>query len=109
MSELCGWCGVAIADGPVLTLEPATIHLGGPAAALTACTDDHLAALRDHYRRRPFVHEELWAGKIARAEANADGVLTSEDLTEATGLDPEQIERCRAWIETQQYRFGGPC
>ncbi|WP_214317803.1 hypothetical protein [Nonomuraea sediminis] len=69
-----------------------------------ACSKEHLAALYDHYRRRPFVQEELWAGRIARALENTTGELTAKDLTDATGLNLEQIERCRAWLEAQLYR-----
>ncbi|MFI6599445.1 hypothetical protein ACIBHX_24600 [Nonomuraea sp. NPDC050536] len=84
----------------ILTSDP---RLGGRRLP-SACSKEHLAELHDHYRRRPFVQEELWAGRIARAVQNATEELTAKDLIDATGLNLEQIERCRAWLEAQLYR-----
>ncbi|MEU7895683.1 hypothetical protein AB0B45_22865 [Nonomuraea sp. NPDC049152] len=109
--ELCDWCGTVISDGTEihgLAPDSSMIHASIPGfdgrRFLTACNHEHLVALYEHYRRRPFVDEELWAGKIARALNGTAEELTIEDLTDATGLSREQVERCMAWLEAQLHR-----
>ncbi|GAA2355087.1 hypothetical protein [Nonomuraea africana] len=109
--QLCGWCGMAIQDGTEVhgvVPDSSVTHASDPACDgqrfLTTCSREHLAALQEHYRRRPFIEEELWAGKIARALDRSEA-LTAEQLEEVTGLRREQIERCVAWLEAQVYRL----
>jgi hypothetical protein len=110
LPELCDLCGVTIANGSeVYDLVPdsSVIHAQDPTLDgkrfLTACSPDHLEELREQYRRRPFVNEELWAGKILRAlEQHPEG-LDQDRLLEATGLNPLQIERAVAW-QNERYR-----
>ncbi|GAA2698800.1 hypothetical protein [Nonomuraea recticatena] len=109
--QLCGWCGMAIHDGMEvhgMARDSSVTHASDPARDgqrfLTSCSREHLAALQEHYRHRPFVDEELWAGKMARALDRSEA-LTVEQLEEVTGLSREQIERCVAWLEAQVYRL----
>lgn len=78
----CGWCGVPRSD---LTPGTTMIHADDAGIAghrvLTACNDQHLTALRDHYRRRPFVHEELWMGRLTRAMNSPGGHAASASST----------------------------
>ncbi|WP_431903318.1 hypothetical protein [Nonomuraea sp. bgisy101] len=109
---LCDWCGAVISAGAELysmALDSSVIHASNPRfdgrRFLTACTHEHLAALDEHYRRRPFVDEELWAGKIARVMDSTTEPLTLADLVDATGLSREQVERSMAWLEAQIHRL----
>ncbi|WP_411138521.1 hypothetical protein [Streptomyces sp. C10] len=63
---------------------------------LVACGPEHLGELQQQYRERPFVREELWAGKIARALRNQPD-LDEEELADVTGLHFIQIERSLTW------------
>ncbi|MGY5124258.1 hypothetical protein [Streptomyces nigrescens] len=63
---------------------------------LAACGPEHLSKLQQQYRERPFVKEELWAGKIARALRNQPD-LDEEELADVTGLNFLQIERSLTW------------
>ncbi|MFJ5531799.1 hypothetical protein [Streptomyces sp. NPDC093261] len=64
---------------------------------VTACGDAHFQAVRETYRRRPFVTEELWAAKITRALTNGPPVLSLVQLASRTGLQEPQIRRAVAW------------
>lgn len=110
----CAWCGMAISDGTEINgmaPDSSVTHADNPACDgkrfLTACSREHLVALQEHYRHRPFVEEELWAGKIARA-LDSPHVLTAEDLEKVTGLSRQQIQRSVAWLEAQIYAFPDP-
>ena len=79
---------------------------------LTACTVDHLAEIVEQYRRRPFVPEEQWAGKVCRALEHNGGPLSLTELLEVSGLSEEQVDRGVDWHNARarelQRRFGGP-
>jgi hypothetical protein len=64
---------------------------------VTACGQAHFDVVRDEYRLRPFVAEELWAAKITRAMTAGPPVLTLEELGRRTGLHEPQIRRAVAW------------
>lgn len=64
---------------------------------LTACGADHLTELRDRYRRRPFVQEELWAAKIDQVLSTGAATTTLEQLACRTGLHLPEIRRAVAW------------
>ncbi|MGW5688994.1 hypothetical protein [Nonomuraea sp. NPDC003754] len=107
----CMWCGTKVADGSELfsvAPDSSMVHASDPTwdghRVLIACSPEHLAVLQEHYRRRPFVDEELWAGKLARALEGVDCTPPLAELTEATGLSLEQLQRCLAWIDTQLHR-----
>ncbi|GAA2701683.1 cyclin family protein [Nonomuraea recticatena] len=109
--DRCGWCGTVIPPGTGVHGIATDSWVTDDSDAqddgqrfLTSCGYEHLVALREHYRRRPFLDEELWAGKIASAFERHD-VLTVEDLERVTGLSREQIQRCVAWLETQLHRL----
>ncbi|MEW2437308.1 hypothetical protein AB0952_24660 [Streptomyces caniferus] len=77
---------------------------------LTACGTEHLGELQERYRARPFVKEEVWAGKIARAR-HTQPDLDEEELVDMTGLNFIQIEHALAWeskcfLREQDYRHG---
>ncbi|MFI1532924.1 hypothetical protein [Streptomyces anandii] len=64
---------------------------------ITACCEEHFAVVRDRYRGRPFVQEELWAAKIDRALTSGTAVLTLTQLGCRTGLHEPEIRRAIAW------------
>jgi hypothetical protein len=64
---------------------------------ITACGPEHFAVMREIYRRRPFVQEELWAAKITRALTGGASVLTFVELECRTGLHEPEIRRAIAW------------
>ncbi|WP_326615785.1 hypothetical protein OG863_00920 [Streptomyces decoyicus] len=63
---------------------------------LAACGPEHLSELQQQYRTRPFVKEELWAGKVARALRTQPN-LDEDELADVTGLNYIQIERSLTW------------
>ena len=63
---------------------------------VAACSPEHLGEIQQHYRRRPFVKQELWAGKIARALTSQPD-LDEQALVEATGLNLIQIQNSLVW------------
>jgi hypothetical protein len=104
LPELCDFCGAAIVSGVPLygyVADSSAVHpqkewLDG-LRAIAACSAEHLAGLRDQYRQRPFVEEELWAGKISRALDRCPQGLTVEELGQRTGLTLSDIRRAIAW------------
>lgn len=64
---------------------------------ITACCEDHLRDLREEYRRRPFVEEELWAAKIHQVLTTGPPTLTLLQLACRTGLHEPEIRRAIAW------------
>lgn len=74
---------------------------------VTACGEAHLDAIRETYRRRPFVQEELWAAKITRVLTSGPPVLTMERLACRTGLHEPDIRRAIAWHNERRRRMNG--
>ncbi|MCQ4079726.1 hypothetical protein NGB36_03730 [Streptomyces sp. RB6PN25] len=108
--ELCDLCGAVICnDAQVYALVPDSSAIHSVDARLdgvrmvTACSPDHLAELQENYRLRPFVDEELWVGKIARALNEHAAGLTLERLAEMTRLSLVQIDRAVVW-QNQRFR-----
>lgn len=102
-ADICDVCGRRV-DAEVhydLVRDSSAIHPEDPdqdgKRLLTVCSAEHLAALREEYRQRPFVEEELWAGKIERALRECPGGLSRERLCEVTGLRPREVERAMTW------------
>ena len=101
--KLCGVCGAVISDrSEVYDLVPdsSAIHVREAMfdgkRMVVACSCAHLQELREKYRDKPFVDEELWTGKIVRSvHAHPEG-LDREALARETGLTPEQIEQAIA-------------
>ncbi|MGP3950796.1 hypothetical protein [Streptomyces sp. 7N604] len=109
LPELCDLCGVTISNGSevhALVPDSSVIHARDPdldgQRFLTACSPRHLEELQEQYRRRPFVNEEQWAGRISRALGHHPEGLGQEQLAAETGLSPLQIQRALAW---QRERF----
>ncbi|MFJ7149136.1 hypothetical protein ACIQVT_13180 [Streptomyces sp. NPDC100445] len=75
---------------------------------LTACDEDHLERLREEYRRRPFVEEELWAAKIARVLGSGPPALGILELACRTGLHESEIRRALAWHNRRRQGGDGP-
>ncbi|MFE1775417.1 hypothetical protein [Streptomyces sp. NPDC059008] len=111
---LCGLCGVQLTPATeVFTLVPdsSAVHpynadLDGM-RRLGACSPDHLGELQQHYRQRPYIKEELWAGKIARA-LRLQPDLDKEELSEVTDLNFLQIERSLTWESERFLRDTAP-
>lgn len=105
--ELCDACGMVITDDSALyglapdssRTHPVDPTLDGQ-RILTACSPEHLADLQREYAARPFIDEELWAGKITRALG--EGPLKPFALAKATGLTLGQIHRAVAWRNKQR-------
>ncbi|MFE2278668.1 hypothetical protein ACFXAE_15750 [Streptomyces sp. NPDC059454] len=74
---------------------------------VTACGEAHLDAIREMYRRRPFVQEELWAAKITRVLTSGPPALTMERLACRTGLHEPDIRRAIAWHNERRRRMNG--
>ncbi|MGV9846600.1 hypothetical protein ACWDUB_31520 [Streptomyces fungicidicus] len=72
---------------------------------VTACCEAHLGVIREAYGRRPFVQEELWAGKIARVMASGPPVVGMERLARRTGLHEADIRRAIAWHNERRRRL----
>ncbi|MCW5252631.1 MULTISPECIES: hypothetical protein [unclassified Streptomyces] len=75
---------------------------------ITACCDEHFDVVKDDYRHRPFVEEELWAAKVARALTTGPPELSMDQLAGRTGLHEPQIRRAIAWHNErmrQQHRM----
>ncbi|WP_431682408.1 hypothetical protein [Kitasatospora sp. KL5] len=119
LPELCDVCGAVLADGEelyALVPDSSAVHAFEPdfdgKRVLTACGVDHLAEIVDQYRRRPFVPEEQWAGKICRALEQTGEPLTPEELAAISGLSQEQVDRGVDWHNARaralQRRWDGP-
>jgi hypothetical protein len=111
---LCDLCGEHLTPATqVFSLVPdsSTIHpynadLDGM-RRLAACSPAHLGELQQHYRQRPYIKEELWAGKIARA-LRLQPDLDEEELAEVTDLNFLQIERSLTWESERFLREAMP-
>ncbi|MBV7697831.1 hypothetical protein [Streptomyces sp. TRM70350] len=72
---------------------------------VTACCDAHFCAIKEKYRRRPFIEEELWAAKITRVLTSGPPVRTVEQLACRTGLGEPEIRRAVAWHNERRRRL----
>lgn len=102
--ELCDRCGAVFPAGrAVCALVPDSSCAqgrGGRADGLrllTACGEQHLEELREDYRRRPFVEEELWAAKVTQALSAGPPALTVAEVARRTGLHEPEIHRAVLW------------
>ncbi|MGY0236745.1 hypothetical protein [Longispora urticae] len=106
---LCDICGRVLAASKARTalvpdssaVHPTRPHLDG-LRPVTACGENHLAAVTAELATRDWADEELWAGQIIRAlTAAAPDPLGGDDLARATSLTRDQIERAVTWHNTQ--------
>jgi hypothetical protein len=99
----CSWCGARITrhqEQYAVLWDSSAIH---PTEAgmdgrrlLAACGSEHVRLLRAS--ARPWVDEELWAGRLARAERGGHGRPTSTHaLAHRAGISVEQMQRALAW------------
>lgn len=107
-AEICDHCGAVVDDETALySLAPdsSKVHPTNPRLdgkrLVVACSAEHLAKLHAEYDVRPWIDEELWAGKIHRALEAAGGELKPDRLSAATGLTAEQLQRAVAWHNEQ--------
>ncbi|WP_320781514.1 hypothetical protein [Streptomyces sp. CRN 30] len=112
--ELCDLCGAAFpAEAAVSEYVPdsssahATRDRYDGLRLLTACREEHLEELRETYRRRPFVQEELWAAKITRALTAGPPALPLTQLARRTGLHAPDIRRAIEWHNRHRREDGG--
>lgn len=77
-------------------LDPVDPRLDGD-RPLTACSAEHLTELIKKVGARPFVDEELWAGKMARALDTHPRGLSLYALAMETGLTQDQIAQAALW------------
>ncbi|MGW6918184.1 hypothetical protein ACWGB8_30875 [Kitasatospora sp. NPDC054939] len=115
--DLCDECGEVVAGDELisaLVADSSALHAGDPdldgKRVVMACSVEHLAVLVEQYRRRPFVPEEQWAGKVCRALARYDEPVPLGIVAALSGLSEQQAQlgvdwhnaRARAW----QAEFG---
>jgi hypothetical protein len=100
---VCGWCGRRVTrheEQYAVLWDSSAIH---PSEAgmdgrrlVAACGAEHVAAVRA--AARPWVDEEFWAGRLARAECGRPGRPESRDvLAHRAGITVEQMQRALAW------------
>ncbi|WP_112468894.1 hypothetical protein [Streptomyces triticisoli] len=102
--ELCDLCGATFPEDEAVrgyvpdssAVHPTHDWFDG-LRRVTACCEEHLAAVREEYQGREFVPEELWAAKIDRALSGSTRFLTMEQLGCRTGLQEPQIRRAVTW------------
>jgi hypothetical protein len=106
----CGWCGRRITrhqEQYAVLWDSSAIHsteAGMDGRRLVAaCGAEHVATVRA--TARPWVDEELWAGRLARAERGRPGrPESSHVLARRAGITLEQMERALVWRQ----RSSGP-
>ncbi|MEU0255321.1 hypothetical protein ABZ299_23070 [Streptomyces sp. NPDC006184] len=114
LCDLCDLCAAVIAaDEAVRGYVPdsssahATLDWFDGLRLLTACGEEHLERLREEYRRRPFVREELWAAKITRILTSGPPALGLVELACRTGLHESEIRRALAWHDRHRREGDG--
>ncbi|MEU7058036.1 hypothetical protein [Streptomyces sp. NPDC046197] len=110
--ELCDLCAVSFPKSEAVcgyvpdssSAHPTNDWFDG-LRLVTACGDVHFRAVQERYRHRPFVAEELWAAKIARALSCGPPVLDVVQLACRTGLHETQIRRGVAWHNERLHEY----
>ncbi|MFG2516020.1 hypothetical protein [Streptomyces sp. NPDC048584] len=112
--ELCDLCGRTFPSGDAVVghvADSSSVHptddWSDGLRRVTACCETHLDMIRETYRRRPFVEEELWAAKITRALTSGPPVLSMVQLARRTGLHEPDIRRAIAWHNERRRRTDG--
>ncbi|MFC5668362.1 hypothetical protein ACFP3U_36055 [Kitasatospora misakiensis] len=102
--DLCDHCGQVVLGEELLgALVPdsSAVHASDPALdgrrVITACSAEHLAALVDEYRGRPFVPEEQWAAKVCRALADYEEPVPLAVVAALSGLSEHQAQQGVDW------------
>ncbi len=102
--ELCDLCAATFPPSEAVTGYVADSSSAHPTCdwfdglrRVTACGEPHLAIVRERYRHRPFVREELWAAKVFLALTRGPQVLGWEELGCRTGLDQAELRAAIAW------------
>ncbi|MFF3072243.1 hypothetical protein ACFVSN_29735 [Kitasatospora sp. NPDC057904] len=118
--DLCDLCGRAVPGDDLLSAlvpDSSALHVSDPdldgKRVLTACTVGHLADLIEQYRRRPFVLEEQWAGKVCRVIAEYDDEpVPISTVAALSGLSVEQAQQGVEWHNARarewRARYGDP-
>lgn len=112
--ELCDLCARTFPPGEAVSgwvADSSSVHPTDDRhdglRRVTACCEAHLGVVREAYTRRPFVQEELWAGKISRVMASGPPVLGMTELGCRTGLHEPDIRRAIAWHNERRRRMAG--
>ncbi|MER6366371.1 hypothetical protein [Kitasatospora sp. NPDC001527] len=117
--DLCDHCGSVVLGEDLLgALVPdsSAVHAIDPGLdgrrVVTACSAEHLAALVDVYRHRPFVDEEQWAAKVCRTLADYDEPVPLSLVAALSGLSEDQAQRGVDWHNERarewRSRYGHP-
>ncbi|MGW7412761.1 hypothetical protein [Streptomyces sp. NPDC054863] len=108
LADICDLCGQLLNDETArlaLVADSSSIHASDPKMdgnrLVTVCSPAHLTALQQQYAQRPYVEEELWAGKIYRAMLAYPGGIKPKQLRRETGLTGQQIEAAVNWNNTR--------
>jgi hypothetical protein len=100
--DMCDQCGGVLlkelyeGDDPLLrpVPDPSTIYWDNPerdgTRMVMVCSAGCLWKIEERFRRRPFVRQELWAGKIVRAIMIHQRELRPWELERETGLEPRR-------------------
>jgi hypothetical protein len=102
--ELCDLCGRTFPEQEAVRGHVPDSSAAGPGDGwsdglrrVTACSESHLDIVRERYRHRPYIQEELWAAKITRVLTSGPPFLALEQLACRTGLHEPEIRRAIAW------------
>ncbi|MEU6237990.1 hypothetical protein [Kitasatospora sp. NPDC047058] len=117
--DMCDQCGQVVADIDLLSAlvpDSSALSADDPAMdgkrVLTACSVDHLAALVEQYRLRPFVPEEQWAAKVCRTLAGHEEPVPLSVVAELSGLSEQQAQQGVDWHNARarewKARYGSP-
>ncbi|MGC5041577.1 hypothetical protein ACPXCS_39295 [Streptomyces sp. DT190] len=71
---------------------------------IVACSPEHLDELIAQCKRRPFVEDELWAGKIDRVMQQHPEGISAEALAEEVGLSVTQVGAAVRWRNRESLR-----
>jgi hypothetical protein len=112
--DLCDQCGTQVDDNQILALvdDSSAVHAVNPdfdgRRMVTACSPECLRILQAQYAARPWLEVEQWQGKVWRAMEDYGGHATPEQLVEATGLNPAQVDLGVLYHNLQflQYKLG---
>ncbi|WP_051830886.1 hypothetical protein [Streptomyces violens] len=116
--DACDACGRALeltgdGDGALLAVvaDSSANHVSEPQRdgqrMVLACSRECMGTICEKLRRRPFISDEMWAGKIVRAvrEHHSEG-RSLRELEAVTGLEAWQAEAGMRWIKRGWGPFG---
>ncbi|OEJ21453.1 hypothetical protein AR457_37250 [Streptomyces agglomeratus] len=112
LTELCDLCGVVISDSTEvysLVRDSSAIHAHDSQfdgkRMIVACSPEHLDELIRQFKRRPFVEDDLWAGKIARVMQQHPEGISVEALAEEASLNVAEVGAGVRWHNREFLRW----